>query len=174
MVVYRNQPGKRFWQKVDKRTSGECWRWTGARNERGYGLIGLGGKTERAHRMSWMLHNGEIPQGMCVCHRCDNPICVNPEHLFLGTHSDNMRDMCIKGRKNAPVGDSHYARREPHRLARGEKHGCAKLTDDLVVACRLAHKKYGATCTKLAAKWGVSIAAMCYAVNGRTFKHLEL
>jgi hypothetical protein len=87
----------RFWSKVDK--SGECWVWTAkALCENGYGRFYVGKKPLRAHRYSWELANGPITDGLFVCHRCDNPPCVNPAHLFLGTHQDNMQDMVAKGR----------------------------------------------------------------------------
>lgn len=89
-----------FWSKVDK-TSG-CWNWTAYVGTHGYGVIGtmLKGenRTYHTHRVSWEWHNGPIPAGVSVLHRCDNRKCVNPSHLFLGTHRDNMQDMTAKGR----------------------------------------------------------------------------
>ena len=105
---------RRFWEKVMK--SSGCWIWKGAHNQEGYGSIGIGSRTDgtrrliKAHRMCWYLTYGVIPVGMCVLHRCDNPTCVNPDHLFLGTHADNMRDKKIKGRaKTGPLlfGEAH-------------------------------------------------------------------
>lgn len=89
--------GEKFWAKVDKNSSGGCWEFK-TKLTTGYGQIEHRGKVSLAHRVSWEIHVGKIPEGMFVCHRCDNPPCVNPEHLFLGSHSDNMKDMYSKGR----------------------------------------------------------------------------
>ena len=86
----------RFWDKVDK--TGECWIWTASKNKKGYGRFGFGSRAQLAHRVSWLLSNGEIPDGMLACHTCDNPPCVNPSHLWLGTQKDNVVDMSSKGR----------------------------------------------------------------------------
>jgi hypothetical protein len=96
---------KRFWQYVTKTPT--CWLWTGAKTTYWeYGEISVNRIPTGAHRVSWELHNGPIPEGMCVCHHCDNPPCVNPSHLFLGTRLDNTRDMDRKGRRitNNPFG----------------------------------------------------------------------
>lgn len=90
---------KLFWKKVDK--SGECWEWTGCKDRNGYGWKCFMNKKLYAHRVSWELaHGREIPEGLVVAHHCDNPACVNPDHLFLGTQGDNVRDCWRKGRAN--------------------------------------------------------------------------
>lgn len=89
---------ERFWEKVDK-SGGEdsCWIWTGAIDTPRYGAFRYNGKKVNSHRMAWRLVNGEIPDGLLVCHKCDNRLCCNPSHMFLGTHLDNNRDMIAKG-----------------------------------------------------------------------------
>lgn len=110
---------ERFWEKVIKKDDDECWLWTGTINSENYkcGRIKLNGKNELAHRISWVLHYGNIPEEMNVLHKCDNPQCVNHNHLFLGTHQDNMNDMINKDRDNK---------------ANCEDNGHAKLTWDIV------------------------------------------
>lgn len=100
---------ERFWKKVDQNgpthpvLGTPCWVWTASRFVRGYGALKVDdGPKGYAHRISWELHFGPIPDGLWVLHRCDNPPCVNPAHLFLGTHLDNMADMDAKGRRNHP------------------------------------------------------------------------
>lgn len=87
---------ERFFQKVNKTES--CWLWTGAVTSKGYGSMGIAGKNTSTHRLSYMWFKGAIPEGMYVCHSCDTPACVNPDHLWLGTNSDNMKDMVTKDR----------------------------------------------------------------------------
>tara|TARA_R110000824_G_scaffold135302_2_gene298534 strand:+ start:526 stop:999 length:474 start_codon:yes stop_codon:yes gene_type:complete len=110
---------ERFIEKIDKDGPGGCWIWKASRQTAGYGQFSVnrGGrwKPYGAHRASWEIHHGPIPDGFLVCHTCDVPLCVNPGHLFLGTQAENLADMSAKGRRNAP---------------RGERAAGAKLTDD--------------------------------------------
>ena len=119
--AYNKSIQERFWSKVKKTDS--CWIWERALEKTGYGefLIKQNGKWTpiRASRLSYLFKYGEIPEGMCVCHHCDTPACVNPDHLFLGTHTDNMRDSAKKGR----LGSKGVSRN------RGEKNPQAKLTE---------------------------------------------
>ncbi len=112
-----------FFGKIEKTPSG-CWEWSGFRNGSGYGMFGIGGKTIRAHRYSYEMHKGPIPTGLLVCHSCDNPPCVNPDHLWLGTHRDNGQDMSKKGRGTKTPS------------VHSEQHPLSKLTKDKARAIR--------------------------------------
>lgn len=142
---------ERFWSKVDK-TDG-CWNWTASKfNNSGYGLIKIAGKRRSAHRVSFELFHGAIPSGMLICHRCDNRACVNPDHLFLGTHRDNMDDMVAKDRQ-----------------PRGKKNGRARLDEETVVAARYAQLTSGASVATIARSLGVSKSTAHRALTGENW-----
>lgn len=151
----------RFWDHVDK--SGECWIWTGYCQPKGYGLFypadyhrQRNNRTTSAHRYSYELHFGPIPSGMSVCHRCDNPPCVRPDHLWLGTNGDNVRDMYAKGRGG-------------YRGMPGSLHPSAKLTERDVYDMRA---KYRRLVNDLAADYGVTRVLVRQILAGKSWQHI--
>ncbi|MGN7160836.1 HNH endonuclease [Sphingomonas sp. SAFR-052] len=135
-----------FWEKVDRRGPDDCWMWTAFRNSQGYGRFWALGQNIQAHRYSLALKLGRtIPHPMMACHTCDNPGCVNPNHLWEGTRSENVRDAMQKGRM-VPVPPT------PDTYARGVRHHSAKLNPDIVRIIRsstesgpILAKRYGVT-----------------------------
>lgn len=147
----------RFWRHVDK--SGACWVWTGAHNKQGYGAIALYHtrptfRAAPAHRVSWELHFGPISDGLWVLHRCDNPPCVRPDHLFLGTPQDNIDDMRAKGRARYPG------------LPTGERHPRAKLTDSQAAQIRARHAAGEISHAALAREFGVGRWVVTRIISG--------
>jgi hypothetical protein len=108
---------KSFWEKVEKTGEETCWKWKGYKNRQGYGRIGIAASTcVNAHRVSWYIHNGPIPKKIFVCHKCDNPECTNPKHLFLGSRQDNMNDMMLKKRGRHFQNIEYYGVKYEERL----------------------------------------------------------
>lgn len=105
MPLSQEQRKVLFWTQIKRGNNDECWNWEGASNREGYGRFRWNGKPKLAHRISYLLHHGEDPYPLDVLHHCDNPKCVNPNHLFLGTDKDNVRDMIEKGRNNPVFGE---------------------------------------------------------------------
>ncbi len=134
-----------FWSKVAPANDNGCLLWQAAANGDGYGLVRVGSKLQRAHRVAWEAVNGPIPNGLCVCHRCDQPGCINPQHLFLGEHRDNVRDCAAKGRL--------AAQRPGH--TRGERNGNSKLTRLQVAQIRRKHS-LGRSKSSLAREYAVA------------------
>ena len=152
---YGKTPEERFWLYVQK--SRQCWEWTGYKNAKGYGVINLGGERVLAHRMGYQLAGGSIPEGMFVLHHCDNPACVKPKHLFLGTIAQNNADMDAKGRGRR-VGSKP-----------GIENPSARLTEDDVRAIRLSEERVAV----LAPRYGVSKVTI-YAIRKRQlWPHIE-
>lgn len=157
---HRPSPETRFWSKVVKSEDG-CWEWQGSRLKRAkwaYGYFCYQGKNVKAHRFSWELVNGPVPDGMLVCHHCDNPVCVRPDHLFLGTSADNMADMRRKGR--APV------------MPCGSENGWAKLTEDQVADMRRRYDPHRVTAPMLAREYGLSETHTRRILRGKLWKHV--
>lgn len=150
----------RFWSKVDLHSDNECWEWQGAKSEEGYGNMALPGpgpdyKHDGAHRVSWQIHNGPIPKGLCVLHKCDNASCVNPKHLFLGTKADNNADMRAKGRQ-----------------ARGAQTNSTKLVDDDVIEIRRLREEDKLTLQRIADTFDIGLSTVGHIIRRETWTHL--
>ena len=147
---------ERFWPKVDK--TDDCWLWTAATNRHGYGQIWSGEKLELAHRVSWELHRGPIPAGLFVLHipsLCHTPGCVNPDHLYLGTHTDNEHDKFKDGTSN-----------------NGEANGQAKLQKDDVLSIRERYAAGNVTQKELSKEYGVARRTIGMITTRRTWRHM--
>lgn len=140
----------RFHAKYIPEPNSGCWLWDGCITSAGYGRMRVGGRPSLAHRASYEMHVGPIPPGMLVCHKCDVPGCVNPQHLFLGTQRDNMADMKSKGRAST-----------------GERHPRAKLTDFEVATLRAQFATGMHTKSELARKWKTHNVTITNILTGR-------
>jgi hypothetical protein len=148
---------EKFWKNVKLGTAEECWAWLGGRTSKGYGEADRDGGACYAHRLSWMISNKqEIPVGLFVLHSCDNPSCVNPAHLHLGTAGDNAREMVTRGRWRGPVGEGH-------------PHGKLKAGDVLKIRSLL---EAGDTHRSIAARFNISHRAITDISLKRTWRHL--
>lgn len=153
---------ERFWEKVQRGGPEECWPWVASHDGHGYGKIGVGGRSGReikAHRLAWILINGEIPVGLGVLHRCDNPPCCNPAHLFVGTHAENLADAHAKGRIRAS-------------RALGMANGRSKLTPERVTAIK-ALLGSGMNLCAIARRSGVSRGCIARIKDGTTWRHVS-
>lgn len=184
---YSESDEKRFWERVRK--SDACWVWVRGcfAGKYSYGAFRAAGKLRKAHRVSWELANGRpIPPGLMVCHRCDNPPCVRPEHLFLGTNQDNQRDASAKGR--SPFGERSAPRRFPERLRRGDAHWTrahpeklpdqrgaanrASKLDDAAVLDMRARRAAGEALKVIGADYGVAFQTVSKIVRGQRWTHV--
>lgn len=147
---------ERFWEKVARSDPDKCWEWTASTRKSGHGhFYPRAGKCVQAHRFAWEEIVGPIPEGMFVLHRCDNPPCVNPRHLKIGTQADNMRD-----------------RDSRNRQARGERQHLSKLTEDDVREIRSRYHAGEATGYVLAKQFGVTPSNIYYIIKKDTWKHV--
>jgi hypothetical protein len=149
----------RFWARVDCQGTDACWTWTGAITQRGYGATSWRGRYIAAHRVAWLVTAGPIPDGLYVCHRCDNPPCCNPSHLFLGTHEDNMADRAAKGR-NALIARP------------GATNGRARLTADDVTEMRRLHRQLGLNFVQLGRRYGIHKSHARQVIRGERWSGL--
>lgn len=144
----------RFWSKVQIGEPDDCWWWLAYRDNDGYGKFGFRGKVWGAHRVAWVMTYGEIPKGLYVCHKCDEPSCCNPYHLFITDHAGNMEDMAAKGRK------------------RGERHGRSKLTESEVWEIRRLLKETDLTQGEIGKMFGMCQGTIGHIATGHTWDWL--
>lgn len=157
----RSEWETKFWSRVHKTDT--CWLWTnGTKGGSWYGQFMFKGKMYRTHRLSWMMHFGAIPKGLLVCHKCDIPGCINPDHLFLGTHADNSRDASAKKRTYGP----HHG-----NFAKGSRHHKAKLNEDIVRHIRRLHKQ-GMRGSEIADSHGINRSVICEVLSGKAWAHV--
>lgn len=155
-----------FWGKIEKESDpGGCWVWEGAMDDLGYGRVRFEGKVMLTHRLAYALAYGDLGDGDCVCHKCDNPRCCNPAHLFKGSRLDNNLDMVQKGR--------HGARISPGYHKAGEQHWCAKLSEQQVAEIAIMYRKGGISQRKLAEQYRVSQRTIAKIVLGIGWKHVS-
>lgn len=164
---------------TEPRSLGPCIEWTGRRTAAGYGRV----RQHYAHRVAYAMYHGPIPDGMEVMHRCDNPGCVNPEHLCLGSHSDNMADMARKGRQSRGArhgasvraglpGPAAMSAAMKVRAARGERQHCARLTSAQVTEIRARYAAGGCSWSQLAREYGVATATIQDVLQRKTWRHV--
>lgn len=147
---------ERFWFCVVRKSNDECWEWTGTKTNRGYGNIEIDGHAVGAHRLSYIIHFGEIPPNMDICHHCDNRGCVNPNHLFVGTNMDNVQDKIRKGR-------------QPH----GMNIKLSKLCDDDIPKIRSLYATGKYSQREIAKMFGLKThVSICRIINGTGWKHI--
>lgn len=151
---------QRFWSMVNKTDS--CWLWTGRPGRKGYGCLWVDGRSWLSHRYSLVLHGVDLKDEDCALHKCDVRLCVNPDHLFLGTRADNTADMIAKGRA------SFYHNAFPG----GSANPVARLTEQDVLEIRRLHREEGLTHRALADRFGVARSNITLIVNGKTWAHV--
>ena len=169
---------QKFWGLVDKTPgfgpNGNCWGWKASKHECGYGYFKIVEHTYKAHRVSYRLAYGAIPVNLYVLHSCDNPSCVNPKHLWIGTAADNTSDMMQKGRHRPPKlygnKNGHYTK--PEKTPRGEHNWNAKLTEKKIFEIRSKHAKGAHTQQKLADAYAVSPSLISRIIRRKAWKHI--
>lgn len=169
-IIVTEKDAARFWAKTLRNERTGCLEWAKHRNRTGYGHMKIRRNEQLAHRIAWVLHNGSLPDGLFVLHHCDNPACVEISHLFLGDHRANMADMAAKGRSRR--GPNFLIRRRRPGVARGERSGPAKLTDDSVRAIRTACAS-GEPEAIVGARYGVTQSNVSNIIHRKTWRHVQ-
>lgn len=148
------KPEQRFWDKVEKTKN--CWNWIGKiRSTDGYGVLSIDSKERRSHRLSWEMMNGKIPEGHVICHSCDNPKCVRPSHLFLGTQAENLTDMRNKGRNRFSF--------------KGSKHPHAKFSEREINVIRGIYLTQNITQSEIARRFNTSQQSINRIINRKRY-----
>jgi len=169
-IFFKTHIKNRFFSKVNKTPT--CWIWNGAirGGQCEYGNMRINNKRKLAHRLSWEIHYGHIPNNKFVLHKCDNPICVNPEHLFLGSWDDNNKDRMNKGR--SATGKKHGFYLHPECVPKGEKHFFSKLTNKQIIEIRRKHIPWKYSTYKLAKEYNVTAQTIFCIIKNHTWKHI--
>jgi len=149
-----------------------CHEWMAGKTDKGYGAVWINGSSQTAHRVAFAIHFGLVQEAMLVCHHCDNPLCVNPSHLFLGTASDNVQDCLSKGRGNPAIGDRNGSRLHPQSRPRGERHVKSKLTVHQVLAIRKQYASGDGSFRSIAKSYGMSKSTIYDIVNNKRWGHI--
>jgi hypothetical protein len=167
-----DQAIKSFWSKTEKRIGSDCLWWTGAKKPTGYGRMSIQGKNLQAHRIAYLIQHGSIPSGMHILHSCDNPSCVNHEHLSTGTHVENMKQRHARGRYVFNYNGNHYLQKDS-TVVRGSNNSRAVINEEIAFQMRLdfAQGKFKSKADG-ARLYGVSITVMQTVLSGRTWKHV--
>lgn len=180
----KQSEAERFWKRVNKdgptmsHMTTPCWEWSGSTSN-GYGRFNRYSRLRNAHiyahKFSYEIHCGQIPDGLYVLHRCDNPPCVNPDHLFLGTYADNHKDMISKGRN--PVGEKNGSKKYPERLKRGDDSPVAKLNTQAVIEIRATwqdSRNRTGLIAKFARRFDVHPQTIKSVIKNETWKHIKV
>lgn len=174
-----------FNQRICKGSPDDCWIWIGDTGSNKYGYFSLQGRRYLAHRIAYFFEHPSDSQNLLVCHKCDNPSCCNPNHLFLGTDLDNNRDMVSKGRncsaerfsailkERAARGDRNGSRTHPEKRLRGENHPASKLLPNQIKEIRRCYSNKEATMQSIADRYHLGLGTVSRIIHRLTWSHIE-